>query len=513
MARRKSRPNILLVTCDQWRGDALGVAGNRVIRTPNIDRLAVEGTVFLRHFANAAPCAPARACIYTGLYQMNNRVCRNGTPLDHRHDNIARAARRAGYDPTLFGYTDVAPDPRRHDANDPALKGYEGILPGFSVGQLLPEHQRQWLAWLAAQGIDVSMGSPDIHRPTNGSKVIDTSPPVYSADQTETAFMTDAFMRWHGAQEDGWFAHLSFIRPHPPFAVPAPYNTMYDPNDCGGFARAADPKMEGKIHPFVAAELERTKAGKFLPGRKGKVRDLTDADFRQIKALYYGMISEVDAQLGRLFAHLKTTGQWDDTIVILTSDHAELMGNHFSLGKGGYFDGSYHVPLIIRDPRRKARAAGVTLFTEAVDLFPTLLDLMNLPAQPWLDGKSLLPFLDGKTPADWRRHAHFEFDFRVSPGTGSSRMQAAPRSANLSVLRGERYKLVHFAAAPSLLFDLETDPFETVDRSHDPDCRDIHVEMLERLLSWRAAHLDQSLALGELTKDGPVGPFAPLPGS
>lgn len=513
MARRKSRPNILLVTCDQWRGDALGVAGNRVIRTPNIDRLAVEGTVFLRHFANAAPCAPARACIYTGLYQMNNRVCRNGTPLDHRHDNIARAARRAGYDPTLFGYTDVAPDPRRHDANDPALKGYEGILPGFSVGQLLPEHQRQWLAWLAAQGIDVSMGSPDIHRPANGAKSIDASPPIYSAEQTETAFMTDAFMRWHGAQEDGWFAHLSFIRPHPPFAVPAPYNTMYDPDDCSGFARAADPKMEGKVHPFVAAELERTKTAKFLPGRKGKVRDLTDADFRQIKALYYGMISEVDAQLGRLFAHLKTTGQWDDTIVILTSDHAELMGDHFSLGKGGYFDGSYHVPLVIRDPRRKARGARVTLFTEAVDLFPTLLDLMNLPAQPWLDGKSLLPFLDGKMPADWRRHAHFEFDFRVAPGTGSSRMQAAPRSANLAVLRGERYKLVHFAAAPSLLFDLETDPSETVDRSHDPDCRDIHVEMLEQLLSWRAAHLDQSLALGELTEDGPVGPFAPLPGS
>lgn len=146
MARRKPRPNILFVTCDQWRGDALGVAGNAVVRTPNVDRLAGEGTVFLRHFANAAPCAPARACIYTGLYQMNNRVCRNGTPLDDRHDNIARAARRAGYDPTLFGYTDVAPDPRLHDVNDPALKGYEGILPGFSVGQLLPEHQRQWLA-------------------------------------------------------------------------------------------------------------------------------------------------------------------------------------------------------------------------------------------------------------------------------------------------------------------------------------------------------------------------------
>ncbi|MFN3766219.1 MAG: sulfatase-like hydrolase/transferase [Aliihoeflea sp.] len=511
MAKRKSRPNILFITCDQWRGDALGVAGNQVVKTPNVDRLAGEGTVFLRHFANAAPCAPARACIYTGLYQMNNRVCRNGTPLDNRHDNLARAARRAGYEPTLFGYTDVAPDPRMHDANDPALRGYEGILPGFSVGQLLPEHQRPWLAWLAAQGIDVSMGSPDIHRPADGSKTIDTSPPVYSAGQTETAFMVEAFMRWHGAQEDGWFAHLSFIRPHPPFAVPAPYNTMYEPAECGGFARAADAGCEADVHPFVAAELARTKTAKFLPGRKGKVRELSDADFRQIKALYYGMISEVDAQLGRLFDHLTATGQWDDTIVVLTSDHAELMGDHHLLGKGGYFDGSYHVPLIIRDPRRKPNRVGVTRFTEAVDLLPTLLDLMGLPAQPWLDGRSLVPFLDGKAPDGWRGEAHVEFDFRAGPGGSPKRMPSSQRAANLAVLRGERYKLVHFAAGPSLLFDLEDDPTETVDRSRDPNYRDILVDMLERLLAWRAVHLDQSLALGELSDEGPRGPFAPLP--
>ena len=88
--------------------------------------------------------------------------------------------------------------------------------------------------------------------------------------------MVEAFMRWHGAQEDGWFAHLSFIRPHPPFAVPAPYNTMYEPAECGGFARAADAGCEADVHPFVAAELARTKTAKFLPGRKGKVRELSD---------------------------------------------------------------------------------------------------------------------------------------------------------------------------------------------------------------------------------------------
>src|SRR5690606_775984 len=101
MASTTGRPNILLITCDQWRGDSLGLAGHPVGRTPSADALARDGTAFLRHYAGTAPCSPARACLYTGLYQMTNRVCSNGTPLDDRHDNIARAARRAGYDPTL----------------------------------------------------------------------------------------------------------------------------------------------------------------------------------------------------------------------------------------------------------------------------------------------------------------------------------------------------------------------------------------------------------------------------
>ncbi|TIN82585.1 MAG: phosphonate monoester hydrolase, partial [Mesorhizobium sp.] len=99
------------------------------------------------------------------------------------------------------------------------------------------------------------------------------------------------------------------------------------------------------------------------------VHDWSEDDFRRIRAIYYGMISEVDAQLGRVWQAVKATGAWDDTIIVLTSDHAEMMGDHFMLGKGGYFDGSYHIPLIIRDPRQgKATGGSVDSFTEANDI-------------------------------------------------------------------------------------------------------------------------------------------------
>lgn len=514
MARRN--PNVLLITCDQWRGDSLSAAGHPVVRTRNADALAAEGVLFRRHYGGAAPCSPARACLYTGLYQMNNRVCRNGSPLDRRHGNIALAARSLGYDPALFGYTDVSPDPRYLAPGDPLLRSYEGALPGFTVRQLLPEHQKSWLSWLAARGVDASAGHPDIHRPADGvSKTVTATPPVYSADETPGAFLSGEFIRWLGEQDrdSGWFAHLSFISPHPPFIVPEPYNTLYDPADGSGFSRQRSWRDEAATHPFLGYVIGKAKRSKFLPGMKGKVRNFEDDEFRRIRALYWGMVSEMDAQLGRIWEALKHAGAWDDTIVVLTSDHAEMMGDHFMLGKGGFFDQSFHIPLVIRDPRRR-KAAGSTVdrFTEAVDIMPTLLELLGTTTPAHLDGRSLLPFLEGSSPTDWRDAAHWEFDFRsIEKGSAERHFGLKPQQCNLAVVRGEKWKYVHFGGGlPPLLYDMQNDPGELNNVAADPAYASVRLEFAERLLAWRAEHLDQSLALSALTEGGVVGHPAAL---
>ncbi len=511
------RPNVLLITCDQWRGDALAAAGHPVLRTPNADALAAEGVLFARHYAGAAPCSPARACLYTGLYQMNNRVCRNGSPLDRRHGNIALAARAMGYDPTLFGYTDVAPDPRTVAPGDPSLKSYEGILPGFTVRQLLPEHHRPWLSWLAAQGVDISDGHPGIHRPAGGvADRVTNAPPRYSAEQTPAAFLAGEFTRWLGEQigGPGWFAHLSFISPHPPFIAPEPYNSLYDPSYSAAFVRSASWQQEAAAHPFLDYVLSRQACSKFLPGMPGRVRDLGEADFRAIRAIYLGMVSETDAQLGRVFDAVRRAGMWDDTIVVLTSDHAEMLGDHYLLGKGGFFEQSYHIPLIVRDPRRAAAAGTrVDRFTEAVDVAPTLIVLLGGTPPAHLDGVSLVPFLDAAPPKVWRDAAHWEFDFRsVEHGSAERHFGITSQQCNLAVMRGARWKYVHFGGGlPPLLYDLDTDPGELVNLADDPAYLAARVECAERLLAWRARHLDQSLALAALTDAGVVGHVAGPP--
>lgn len=500
------KPNILFITADQWRGDSLGLAGHPVVRTPAMDRLAAEGVAFRRHYANTAPCSPARAVLYTGRYQMTNRVCRNGTPLDDRFDTIAKAARRAGYDPTLFGYTDTGPDPHSRAPGDPALTTYESVMPGFTVRQGLDEAERPWLSWLKRQGVAVP--DPDrIHRPMDPSAPeVSPAAPAYSADQTQTAYLTDGFLDWLGEQmpERPWFAHISFLRPHPPFVVPEPYASMYDPNAGPGFAALATPDAEAALHQLVAFQMETVGKGHFIPGAAGLVRDWSEAERRAIRAIYWGMISEVDAQLGRIFDALKAAGIWDETVVVVTSDHGELMGDHHLFGKGGVFDGSYHIPLVARLPGG-ASGQVVEAFTEAVDLFPTLCALMGTEPAEAVDGRSLVPFLSGRSPEKWRDHAFIEFDFRDVVGQGAeTRFGLGARQCNLAILRDLDVKYIHFAGLPPLLFDLKVDPAETRNLADDPAYRELRLHCAERLLAHRAAHLDQTLALQALTKGGVV---------
>ncbi len=245
------------------------------------------------------------ACI-PAFYQMNHRALPQWFAAGCTFRQSGACAHgRAGYDPTLFGYTDTAPDPRGMDPNDPHLTTYEGVLPGFSARQLLPEHEKQWLSWLRTRGHSQAL-SRDIHIPV-GAKPgeISNAAPAYSKDETQTAFLAGEFIRWLGEQDEPWLAHVSFLRPHPPFSVPEPYNLMFAAGDGPAFARAADRHAEQAAHPFLAFAMPLIGKGGFVHGGEGPASEWTSADFAAIRAIYYGMIAEVDAQLGRIWQALR----------------------------------------------------------------------------------------------------------------------------------------------------------------------------------------------------------------
>ena len=196
-------PNVLLITIDQWRADSLSCAGHPCAQTPNIDRLAARGVRFARHYAQAAPCGPSRASLLTGMYLHNHRSVGNGTPLDARFTNLALEMRTAGFEPTLFGYTDTTVDPRTvSDPNDWRLHTYEGVLEGFDVEVRLPEAAEAWIEWLRTKGYDVSDDVWDVYRQRDLPEAADRGPtwaPVgYASEHTEAAFLVERFVDVRG---------------------------------------------------------------------------------------------------------------------------------------------------------------------------------------------------------------------------------------------------------------------------------------------------------------------------
>ncbi len=492
------RRNVLLVTLDQWRADALGAAGNAHIRTPHLDRLARQGALFRNHFTQASPCGPARASLLTGLYQHNTQVLRNGSPLAADVTNIALESRRAGYDPALFGYTDSTPDPRGRDPADPALHSYEGVMPGFTPELLLPTHERPWLAHLQEAGYrfdDVAdalspAGAPG-GRPTGAAA-------RYQARHSRSAFLTDAVLRYlSGRHAQSWFAHVCYIAPHPPFVAPAPFHAMYRPADMPPCRAAADAAAEARQHKLLAHYLRRQQRRSFFAGTSEPVSTLSAADFAQLRATYCGMVSEVDTQLGRLVGQLDQWSLLDETLIVITGDHGEMLGDHWMLGKEGYFAEAYHVPLIIRAPG-PAAAQEIAAFTEAVDVMPTILEWIGVPPPPRRDGRSLLAFCRGQATADWREAAHWEFDF-----SGAERqLGLAPGACALAVRRDARFHYVHFAALPPLLFDLARDPACLDNVAEAPQYAAAALACARALLSWRMASSSGVLSHLLVTPDG-----------
>lgn len=496
------RRNLLFITGDQWRGDALSPAGHPAARTPNLDRLAAGGTRFARHYANASPCGPSRACLLTGMLLHNHRSVRNGTPLDQRHTTLALEARRAGLAPALFGYTDTSADPRGLDPADPRLFTYEGVAPGFDPVCPMTESVEPWAAHLRAKGHPVPDPARGLYVPPGEDPF---GPATYPAGDSDTAFLTDRVLDWlDGRAGEPWFAHVSYIRPHPPWIAPAPWHAAVDPSGTPPPVRAADWRAESAVHPWLAWRLSTFPTGSWVEGRDIDPRSMPDAELARLRATYYGLIGEVDHHVGRLLAWLDASGQAEDTLVVFTADHGELLGDHWMFGKEGWFDPCFHVPLIVRRPGGVAGRV-VDAFTEHVDIMPTILDWLGVPIPRQCDGRSLGEWLAGRTPDGWRRHAHFAFDFRDVPNAAPERaLGLRPEQCTLTALRGERWKYVHFTGLPALFYDLENDPGELRDLAGDPDYAPLMLEHARDLLSWRLENDERTLTNVWLGENGMV---------
>jgi arylsulfatase A-like enzyme len=515
----RQRKNVLLIVVDQWRADFVPHLGAGFLRTPNLDRLCREGVTFRNHVTTTVPCGPARASLLTGLYLMNHRAVQNTVPLDARHTNLGKQLRLIGYDAALIGYTTTTPDPRTTGPRDPRFTTLGDLMDGFrSVGAFEP-NMDGYFGWLAHQGYKLPPKREDIWLPEGEDAVPGATdrPCRIPAELSDSTFFTERALTYlKGRNGKPWFLHLGYYRPHPPFIAPAPYNAMYSPADMPAPVRRERWEEEAAQHPLLRFYLRGTSQGSFFHGAGGAATALQEDAIRQMRATYAGLITEIDDCLGRVFAWLDENGQWDDTMIVFTSDHGEQLGDHWLLGKIGYFDESFRIPFVVKDAGHNPRAGAVEdAFTESVDAMPTILEALGGTTPRSCDGRSVLPLLDGQRPSDWRDALFYEYDFRdVHYSRPEGELGLGMDDSSLCVIQDERYKYVHFAALPPLFFDLRRDPDQFENLAEDPAHAALVKEYAQKALSKRMRHAERTLTHFRATPQGleerSAAPAAPL---
>lgn len=419
------KPNVLILMSDQHVPAVCGAYGNSLAHTPNLDRLAERGTVFDAAYCNSPICVPSRASMATGRYVHQSGNVDNASPyLGSEAPSWGHRAEQAGITATTIGklhYRAVADDTGFRDQRRPLhVRDGKGDLFHALRGDQPPALQ------LRAAVVDTRPGESDYSR-------FDRS-------------VADEAVKWLGevSDHDGpWLGKVSFVTPHYPFTVPEKFLNLY-PLDSLPMPVRHDPAQWDR-HPAV--DIYRWSCGLDNP--------LTEAETRRALQAYYGLVSFMDAQVGIVLDALESTGQAGNTLVLYVSDHGELMGTDGLWFKGTMGENSVRIPAILSGPGvRAGHRCGTNV--SLVDVFPTIIDALGLPANPDdedLPGISLLNIANA--PDDGSRVVFSEFH-SANSHTGSFMIRKGP------------WKYVYYAGFQERLYNLETDPNENTDIAADP---------------------------------------------
>jgi len=497
-AERQRPLNVLLVVIDQLRADALGCMGSPCAHTPHIDRLARRGVLFTRHYVQGSPCGPSRASLLTGQYVMNHRVISNETPTGAHLKTLPMMVREAGLEPAMVGYTTTVADPRALPSGDPR-RGRPALSADWHVVRDFEDAREHYLAWLSGRGHAVPPRYEDLFRPgLLEPDAIRYPPAPLPATDTDTAWCVDGALDYlRRRMGRPWFMHLGLFRPHPPFMATSPYDEWIDPARVPVPRRLGSVAEQSSVHPLVALLLDSQRAANSVTGLDRRASELEVPELMRIRLAYHGLLAEVDHHLGRVFDWLESSGEAARTLIVLTSDHGEQLGDRHMLGKRGFFPESYHVPCIVVDPSPAAddrRGIRDDRFTENVDLLPTILDWLGRPAPSQCDGRSLLPLVRSAPVQGWRTRVFWEYDFRdAASGRAPERRGLSPQQCALAATCDDTHACVQFAGLPPLLFDCRVDPLWACNLATEPAARDLLHAHTQALLQWRICSAERTL--------------------
>jgi arylsulfatase len=446
----KDAPNILWITTDQQRWNTIQTLGNEYVHTPNLDKLVEDGVSFLNAHCQSTVCTPSRASFLTGMYPSTVRASKNGAAeWPEAAPLISAILNQAGYDCGLSGKlhlsTAMANLPEKRPLND----GYRMYHFSHSPGQ--GGSSNDYLVWLEDQGYNYRE-----LKKKNG---------YIPAELHQTTWCTSMAIEFmEERRENPWFFSVNIYDPHGPFDPPQEYIDRYNIKDLPGpLVNESDIEEKSKLNDVLF---------------QSKPRKYSEEENNLRQAKYWAQIDLIDENIERLLTSLKETGQLDNTLIIFTSDHGEMLGDHGLTGKGcRFYEGLVRIPLIFIYPDKFKQNLQSEALVELVDIVPTLLELAGLPVPDRIQGKSLLPILTGQESADHHRDfVRCEFYDALYPNPNSGYENAFG-----TMIKTDRYKLsVYHGFQHGELFDLQKDPGEYKNLWDEPDYAGIKLDLMQK---------------------------------
>jgi arylsulfatase A-like enzyme len=444
-ATQPRRPNIILLLPDQMRASAMGVSGNPDVQSPHIDRLAREGIRFKRTYANVPVCCPARAILLTGTYPQVNGMMANDLRLRESETTIAELLRDAGYRTGFVGKWHLDGGPRE---------------PGF----IPPGPRRQGFDFWAAYECHHQHFLPYYFRDTPEMILVPKFEPEASCD-----FAVE-FIKTKSAERP-FFLMVQMGPPHDPYGAPDDYMKRYDPEKLT-MPKSWQPNSESlPASNAIPAKYRRPDSPNATYVKTGGREEL---------AAYYAAITAVDDQVGRLLQTLKDTGQDENTIILFTSDHGDMLGSHGMRRKRKPHEESAGVPGLIRWPARIPAGQAVDTLFSHIDMPATLLGLAGLPVPEKMQGADLSRVALGQTTAGpaavlLQIFVPYRPDQITTPWRG---------------LITDRYTYARYENAPWVLFDNQRDPAQMTNLAADPTHGKLRGELDAQLAALMVAKRD-----------------------
>ncbi|MEW6237958.1 MAG: arylsulfatase [Candidatus Omnitrophota bacterium] len=430
----QEKPHILFLMADQFRGDCLSADGHPAVKTPNLDRIASEGILFRRAYSSTPTCTPARSAILSGLSPWRHGMLGYGQVADRYNPEMPQAMRDAGY--YTLGVGKMHWHPQR------ALHGFHQTLLEESGRAESVDFRSDYRSWFYSE-------APNLNPDATGIGWNDYQAKPYELPENfhpthwmgETAIQ---FLQTYN-QPQPFFLKVSFARPHSPYDPPERFMKMF---------------ADAPIPNAVVGEWAERHAlrGQKLPDNTWR-GDLGEEQVRRSRQGYYGSIAFIDEQIGRILEALDKRGWLDRTLIVFTSDHGDMTGDHNLWRKSYPYEPSARIPMLMRWPAGLApEKRGRTLDhpVELRDLLPTFLDAASVKGDFHLDGDSLLKLARDENAA-WRKFIDLEHDVCYSPEN------------HWNALTDGRYKYVfHARDGEEQLFNLTNDPGETRDLALNP---------------------------------------------